>query len=162
MFSYALKLTKDQSDASDLYQETIYKAIKNIHQFREDTNLKAWLLTIMRNIFINAYRKKRRKQTLADGSNNSYLINSSNSTVLNLGEQRILFDDLKILVEHLNDNLKIPFIRAYQGYKYEEIAKELNIPIGSVKSRIFMARKALKQLVMKHYAVNSREELTAA
>jgi RNA polymerase sigma-70 factor (ECF subfamily) len=162
MFAFALKLTRNHSDASDLYQETVYRAIKNIHQFKESTNLKAWLMTIMRNIFINLYRKKRRKQTLLDGSVNHYLIDSTDSSVRNLGEMKVNFEDLSELVDRLSNNLKTPFIRAYQGYKYEEIAEELNIPIGTVKSRVFMARKILRASIMKHYAVRNREELTAA
>ena len=162
LLDFALRLTKDKTDAFDLYQETAYRALKNIHQFRPDTNLKAWLMTIMRNTFINAYRKKRRIKVYQDSSDNHYLIDSTKNTVYNQGELKINYDELIGLVDRLDDYLKVPFMMSFQGYKYEEIAQELNVPIGTIKSRIFMARRRIKEFIHYHYAIRRRDELNAA
>ena len=162
LIAFGLKLTKDHSEAVDLYQETAYRAIRNIHQFREGTNLRAWLMTIMRNIFINSFRKKRKQQTLMDGSLNQYLIDSSKHVVRNQGEEKVGLEELEGLIDRLGDHLKLPFLRAFEGYKYEEIAEEFNIPVGTVKSRVFMARKQIKKSIKRHYAIPTQEELSAA
>lgn len=151
LMGYAFSLTQNKSDASDLFQETAYRALKHLNQFQPNSNLRAWLMTIMRNIFINAYRKKRRRQVLQDGSDNSFLINSS-ETALNLGELRLHYEELIKIIENLEDYLRTPFMMVYKGYKYNEIADYLNIPIGTVKSRIFMARQRIKNLIAARYA----------
>ena len=159
---YALKLTKDRFDASDLYQETAYKATKNLYQFRDNTNLRAWLMTIMRNIFINDYRKKRKRQTLQDGSNNTYLINSGEGSVVNEGAYNLDFEELSMIVDRLENYLKIPFLLAFEGYQYDEIASELDVPLGTIKSRIFLARKKLKKFISYYYRVPNLEGSLAA
>ena len=119
-------------------------------------------MTIMRNLFINAYRKKRRRQTYQDGSANTYLIDSTGNTVANNGELKVNYEELFDLIERLDDPFRIPFLMAYRGYKYLEIAEELNIPLGTVKSRVFMARQQLQNMIKYHYAVHRQEELNAA
>lgn len=162
LLDFALRLTRDKVDASDLYQETAYRAIKNIHQFKPNTNLRAWLRTIMRNTFINAYRKSRRVKIYQDSSDNHYLIDSTKQTVKNNGELKMNYEELISLVDRIDDYLRIPFMMSYQGFKYEEIAEELDIPIGTVKSRIFMARRRIKNSIRLHYAIRNRDELYAA
>lgn len=162
LFAFGLNLTKDKNEALDLYQEMAYRAIRNVHHFRPDTNLRAWLMTIMRNVFINAYRKKRTRQTYQDGSLNQYLINSTSETVANLGESKLVYDELISIVHNLEDYLRIPFLLNYEGYKYQEIADELGIPVGTVKSRIFIARKRIKQAIKRNNKIRYDEELSAA
>lgn len=144
LYAFALNLTQDKEAANDLVQETAYKAYKYRKNYQPHTNLRAWLMTIMRNAFINDYRKRKRRQTLNDFTPNNYLLNSSNATVSNGGESSILNKEIQDQIEALDANLRIPFLMHTQGYKYEEIATELGLPLGTVKSRIFFARKRLQ------------------
>lgn len=141
---YAINLTKDPESAKDLIQETVLKALSNRDKFREGTNLSAWLFTIMRNIFINAYRKKSKRKTITDGTDNQYYINSVQTIVKNQAEQNFMMDDIKKAIGKLSDEFRIPFMLHYEGFKYLEISEELDLPLGTVKSRIFFARKQLK------------------
>lgn len=149
--SFAYNLTKNMEDAKDLYQETAFRAMSNRDKFRPGTNFKAWTLTIMKNIFINNYRKKAKKRTIFDSTDNNYYINSGSNAINNKAETNILMDELNNMVENLDDSLRIPFEMHYIGYKYQEIADKLDLPLGTVKSRIFFARKELKNKIGKRY-----------
>lgn len=151
LHGFAYKLTRNQDDSKDLYQETAYRALMNQDKFRPGTNLKAWLFTIMRNIFINNYRKKVKRNTILDSTDNDYYINSGSTAVLNDANSNILMDELKAMIESLDENIKTPFMMHYYGYKYQEIADQLDLPLGTVKSRIFFARKELKASIIKNY-----------
>lgn len=142
---YSISLTKNKSEAEDLLQETMYRAFKNQDKFKEGTNLKAWMFTIMRNIFINKYRKKSKRKTIVDTTENLYYINSSQATIRNRAESNFVMKDVVSAIQRLNDDYKIPFVMHFKGFKYQEIAEELTLPLGTVKSRIFFARKALKK-----------------
>ena len=142
--AYAYSLTRDYNNAHDLLQETYYRAIANKEKFSDGTNLKAWLLTIMRNIFINDYRRRVKHSTVLDKTDNLYLINSSQEFVSNEAEDTFVMQDLQAAIRTLSTEYSIPFIKHYQGYKYQEITEELRLPLGTVKSRIFFARKQLK------------------
>jgi RNA polymerase sigma-70 factor (ECF subfamily) len=148
--SFAYNLTKNSEDAADLYQETAFRALSNKDKFRPGTNFKAWSFTIMKNIFINNYRKKVKRNTIIDSTDNMYFINSG-SIVENDAEKNILMKELNRMIDSLEENLRIPFEKHYQGFKYQEIADELDLPLGTVKSRIFFARKALKQMISVQY-----------
>ena len=161
LLEFAYHLTKERTEASDLYQETAYRAIKNYRLFQPNSNLRAWLMTIMRNLFINAYRKKKRRQVFQDGSANNYLINSTSETVTNQGELKMNYEELISLVDRLEDGLRIPFMLAFEGYKYQDIADEMNIPLGTVKSRLFIARKRIQNAIKLHYAISSDERSAA-
>ncbi len=150
--SFAYNLTKNMEDAKDLYQETAFRAMSNRDKFRPGTNFKAWTLTIMKNIFINNYRKKAKKKTIFDSTDNNYYINSGSNAINNKAETNILMDELKTMIENLDDSLRVPFEMHYIGYKYQEIADKLDLPLGTVKSRIFFARKELKGNIQKRYA----------
>ena len=143
--SFAMNLTKDREDAMDLYQDTAFKALVNKDKFRAGTNFKAWLFTIMKNTFINNYRKKIRKNTLIDSTDNMYFINSSETIVKNQADSEILLEELNSLIDTLDENLKNTFRMHFKGYKYHEIAELEDIPLGTVKSRIFLARKEIKR-----------------
>ena len=150
---------KHCEDAKDLYQETAFRALSNRDKFQPGTNFKAWLITIMKNIFINNYRRKIKGGIVSDNSENQYFFNSVNNSVLNRAESDIMMKELNRMVESLDDSLKIPFLRYYHGFKYQEIADELHLPLGTVKSRIFFARKALKNMIGNHYQIY--EEIAA-
>jgi len=149
--SFAYNLTKNDEDAKDLYQETAFRAMTNREKFQPGTNLKAWLFTIMKNIFINNYRKKVKRNTIVDSTDNMYFINSGSVIISNEAGSNILMQELERMISELEDNIKIPFLKHYEGFKYQEIADELELPLGTVKSRIFFARKALKEKILNHY-----------
>ena len=151
LHAFAYNLTKNIEDAKDLYQETAYRAITNQEKFRAGTNLKAWLFTIMKNIFINNYRKKAKANTIMDSTDNLYYINSGSTTINNTAESNIMMKELIKMIEELDDSIKIPFLMHYQGFKYQEIADQLDLTLGTVKSRIFFARKELKGVIGKRY-----------
>jgi len=149
--SFAYNLTKNDEDAKDLYQETAFRAMTNREKFQPGTNLKAWLFTIMKNIFINNYRKKVKRNTIVDSTDNMYFINSGSVLISNEAGSNILMQELDRMIGELEDNIRIPFLKHYEGFKYQEIADELELPLGTVKSRIFFARKALKDKILNHY-----------
>ncbi|PSR11392.1 MAG: RNA polymerase subunit sigma [Bacteroidetes bacterium] len=149
--SFAYSLTKNGEDARDLYQETAFRALTNRDKFRPGTNFKAWLFTIMKNIFINNYRKKVKANTIMDTTENQYYINSGANAISNQAESSIMMKELTVMVDGLDDSIRIPFLMHYQGYKYQEIADYLDLPLGTVKSRIFFARKDLKLQIKKSY-----------
>ena len=149
--AFAYNLTKNQEEAKDLYQETAYRALTNREKFRPGTNIKAWLFTIMKNIFINNYRKKSKSNTIMDTTDNMYYINSGSNAVDNGAESGIFMKELEVLIENLDDSVRIPFMMHYQGFKYQEIAEYLDLPLGTVKSRIFFARKELKDNIARLY-----------
>lgn len=150
--AFAYSLTKNQEDARDLFQETAYRALTNRDKFSPGTNFKAWAFTIMKNIFINNYRKKVKANTIMDSTDNQYYINSGNNATSNAAEGSMLMDELNAMIERLDDSIRIPFLMHYQGFKYQEIADELGLPLGTVKSRIFFARKELKEMIGAHYS----------
>jgi RNA polymerase sigma-70 factor (ECF subfamily) len=149
--SFAYNLTKNQEDAKDLYQETAFRAMTNREKFRPGTNFKAWTFTIMKNIFINNYRKKVKRNTIIDTTDNQFFLNSGNNVVANDAGRNILMQELKKMISELDESIKTPFMLHYTGYKYQEIAENLDLPLGTVKSKIFFARKALKEKIKNHY-----------
>jgi RNA polymerase sigma factor (sigma-70 family) len=141
---FALKLTKDMEDANDLLQETIVKAYTNREKFAEGTNLKAWMYTIMKNTFITNYQRMMRRNTFIDTTENLHFINSTDSQITNKAMNNFAMNDIQRAIDKLQDTYKVPFMMHFRGFKYHEIAEKLNIPIGTVKNRIHIARKELK------------------
>lgn len=148
---FALRLTRDMEDANDLLQETILKAFSNREKYTDGTNLKAWMYTIMKNTFITNYQRMVRKNTFIDSTDNLHYINSSSSTIENSAYGKFAMKDINQAIEKLDDAYKVPFLMHFRGFKYHEIADKLNIPIGTVKNRIHIARKELKYK-LKNYA----------
>lgn len=140
---FGLSLTKNEDDTNDLLQETLLKAFTYKEKFEENTNLKAWLFTIMKNIFINNYRRTSKVKTILDHSPNTYYINLPQNARSVEPDSKFSFNEILKTVNKLDDDYKIPFNMYFEGYKYKEIADDLNLPIGTVKSRIFLARKHL-------------------
>ncbi len=151
LHSFAYNLTKNSEDAKDLYQETSFRALSNREKFQPGTNFKAWMFTIMKNIFINNYRKKVKANTILDTTDNQYYLNSGRHSTSNAAEGDIMLKELNALVSALDDSIRIPFLMHFEGFKYQEIADELLLPLGTVKSRIFFARKELKEKIMSNY-----------
>lgn len=147
---FALKLTRDMDDAEDLIQETMFRAFSNEDKFENGTKLKAWLYTIMKNIFINNYRKKVKRNTIIDTSDNQYFLDSVSHTTSNDAEMAFVNKDIQNAILSLSNEFRVPFMMHYKGYKYHEIAEKLNLPLGTVKSRIFFARKALKDQLAQY------------
>ena len=147
---FAINLTKDHESAKDLFQETLYRALSNKDKYNVGTNIKAWLYTIMRNIFINDYRKKAKQSVVLDNSPNDFLIDQTRTKVLNDGVTNLNLREVKQLIYDLPELFRTPFNLYFEGYKYNEIAEELNEPLGTIKSRIHFARKILKQTIQRY------------
>lgn len=142
---YAYQLTRNTEDTNDLLQETMLKALLYQSKFERGTNLKGWLYTIMKNTFINNYRKNTRRNTFIDQTDNDYYLESVSPRVGNQGEQAFIRKDVENAVSALPLNLQKPFTMNLKGFKYHEISEILHIPIGTVKTRIFVARRILRQ-----------------
>jgi RNA polymerase sigma-70 factor (ECF subfamily) len=144
---FALNLTSNDEDARDLLQETLLKAISNRHRFADKTNLKAWLYTIMKNIFINNYRRAVKSNTIMDSTKDLYFLNLPQQSASIAPESKYSEREILQKIEQLQDEYKIPFTMYFDGYKYKEIADYLGLPIGTVKSRIFLARRQLMTML---------------
>jgi RNA polymerase sigma factor (sigma-70 family) len=149
--NFALSLTMNGDDAKDLLQDTLLKALKYRDKFVDQTNLKAWLYTIMKNTFINNYRRKVKANTIIDGTKDLYYVNIPQNSGHVSPESSYNSSEIEKVVEELEDEYRIPFMMHFNGFKYKEIADELSLPIGTVKSRIFLARKKLME-VLKDFA----------
>jgi len=144
---FAVNLTRDTEAANDLFQDTLYKALANQEKYHVGTNIKAWLFTIMRNIFINNYRRKAKQKTIFDNTPEDYLINQQQVTVKNNAESEIKVKEINKAIQELPEIFKTPFLLYFDGYKYNEIAEALSEPLGTIKSRIHFARKLLKEQI---------------
>ena len=143
---YALHFTHDTDDANDLVQDTMVKAITYYTKFKEGTNIKGWLYVIMKNTFINNYRKFVRMSSFVVKADEISSANLMYSATRNEAEPKFVIDDLQKALKKLPDTYLVPFTMYFEGYRYFEIAENLAIPIGTVKTRIHVAR----QLIKKH------------
>jgi len=152
--SFAMSFTRNVEDARDLTQETMLKAITYRTYYAPQTNFKAWVFTIMRNIFINQYRRKVKSGTIFDNSEDLHLlVNNSDSSYST--SNSIVASELDDKIGRLEYEYKEPFMMHFNGFKYKEIAAKLGIPIGTVKSRIFIARQKLMSLLPDYnYSMN--------
>jgi len=147
---FAINLTRDTEAANDLYQETVYKALANQEKYSVGTNIKAWLFTIMRNIFINNYRRKAKQKTIFDSTPNEFLINQKQASTSNGAESTLRIKEINRAIQQLPEIFKTPFLLYFDGYKYNEIADALHEPLGTIKSRIHFARKLLKEQISRY------------
>jgi RNA polymerase sigma-70 factor (ECF subfamily) len=156
LYSAALRMTRNPSDAEDLVQETYLKAYRAFGSFKEGTNLKAWLYRILTNTFINSYRarKRRPEQTDIDDVEDLYLYRRLGgleaASVGRSAEEEVLEhfteSDVKDAVEALPEQFRLAVLLAdVEGFSYKEIADILDIPIGTVMSRLHRGRKALQK-----------------
>lgn len=153
---HALHFTHDADDANDLVQDTILKAITYYNKFREGTNLKGWLYTIMKNTFINNYRRFVKINSFVSTAEEISSAQLSFSSTVNGGEPKFVMEDIKKALSRLQEEYYVPFTMHFEGFKYHEIADYLAIPIGTVKTRIHVARKLLKKQ-LKAYDYTLRE-----
>lgn len=156
LFAFAMKLTKNREDAKDLYQETAFRAFNHKDRYTMGTNFKAWVTTIMRNTFINNYRKKKTRNKV-EAPIEDLLYAIENKAVNGTAESNILTTELTRIIDELKDGYKIPFTMFLRGYQYNEIAEHMDLPMGTVKSRIFFARKQLKATITDLYGENFRQ-----
>ena len=145
LYVYALSLTMNKDDAKDLLQDTFLKAYSNKEKLKEDSNIKAWAYTIMRNTFINNYRRSRVSNTVIDYSSNLYMLNNSNTDKSTCSETKYNTSEIIKEIDKLGQDQKSLFQQHLDGYKYKELAKEHNLPLGTVKSKIFLTRKKLAE-----------------
>jgi len=147
---FAMSLTSDRDSALDLVQDTYLKAITYKDKFVDYTNLKAWVFTIMKNTFINSYRRNIKENTLIDGTRDLYYVNMPHDKGYISPESNYAEGEIEAAINSLSDEFRIPFRMHIEGYKYKEIADKLNLKIGTVKSRIFFTRQKL-MLLLKDY-----------
>lgn len=147
---FAVTLTKDQETAKDLLQETMYRALANQEKYSVGTNIKAWLFTIMRNIFINNYRRKAKQNTIFDNSSNDFLLDYQQSSIVNAAESNLRIKEIQAAIHGLPHIFRHPFMLYFDGFKYHEIADMLHEPLGTIKSRIHFARRLLKAQISKY------------
>ncbi len=147
---FAFTLTRDNEAAKDLVQETLFRALANKEKYHIGTNIKAWMYTIMRNIFINNYRRKSKQQTIFDNSTNDFLLDTNQGAVSNEAIAKLNMKEVEEAIHQLPEIFRNPFLLYFDGYKYHEIADMLHEPLGTIKSRIHFARKLLKSQIERH------------
>ena len=142
---YTRRFTNDKEESEDLLQDTILKALANKDKFIPNSNYKAWLYTIMKNTFINKYRKKSRLNTYTDNTEDQYYLNVADKNFTGSPEKMLEYDEIKSILHDLKDIYLEPFSMYFKGYKYQEIAEKMDLPIGTIKTRIFHARQLMKE-----------------
>lgn len=147
---FAFTLTRDNEVAKDLFQETMYRALNNQDKYNFGTNIKAWLYTIMRNVFINDYRKKARQNTILDSTPNEFFLDYNQTTARNDAESTLEMKAVNEAIHQLPDIFRKPFMLYFEGFKYHEIAEMVKEPLGTIKSRIHFARKLLKSQIQRY------------
>ena len=143
---YAYLLTTDNNKADDLVQETFYKALKYRNRFQSNSNLKAWLFTIMKNTFINDYRRQGRINSVIDADAHEFVVNNRKSD--DNPERNFRLKEVNTMINSLVPAYKVPFLMYENGYKYQEISNELGLCLGTVKSRIHFSRKKLVKMLL--------------
>jgi RNA polymerase sigma-70 factor (ECF subfamily) len=145
LLHFAYKLTADREEANDLLQETSLKALDNEEKYVAETNFKGWIYTIMRNIFINNYRKTLRDQTYVDNTDNQFFLNLGVDIEDDSMQGSYDLKEMRRIVNALPKEYRVPFAMYVSGFKYREIADKLNLPLGTVKSRIYFTRQRLQE-----------------
>jgi RNA polymerase sigma-70 factor (ECF subfamily) len=143
LMRFAYSLTTNIDNAQDLVQDTFLNAIKYRDKFAPDTNFKAWTFTILKNIFINKYRREQFHNAYNNQTIDGLFLNSAQTIDSISPDSVFIAKELERAIETLEDNFRLPFKMQHEGYKYKEIAETLDLNIGTVKSRIFFARKKL-------------------
>ena len=151
LLNFAYMLTSNRDDAYDLLQDTTIKVIESEDKYVDNVNFKGWVFTIMRNIFINNYRKMSRQATVVDTTEDLYHLNLPQESGFETPEGSFAAKEISDAINSFDDDYRIPFSMHVQGYKYNEIAEKMNLPLGTVKSRIFFARQRLQEM-LKDYA----------
>lgn len=147
LLNFAYQLTTSRETAQDLVQDTTLKVLDNESKYVDNVNFKGWVFTIMRNIFINNYRKGVRSATVIDQTEDLYHLNLPQESGLDTPEGSIAAGEISAAINSFSDDYRIPFSMHVAGYKYNEIAEHMNLPLGTVKSRIFFARQRLQKML---------------
>ncbi len=147
LLNFAYLLTSNRDEAYDLLQDTTLKALDNEDKYVENVNFKGWVFTIMRNIFINNYRKTNRTSTVVDHTADLYHLNLQKESSFESPEGSVAAKEIKAAIESFSSEYRIPFTMHIAGYKYNEIAERMHLPLGTVKSRIFFARQRLQKML---------------
>ena len=150
LLNFAYILTSNRDEAYDLLQDTTLKALDNEDKYVDNVNFKGWVFTIMRNISINNYRKVVRSATVIDQTEDLYHLNLPQDSGFETPEGSFAAKEITAAINAFSDDYRIPFTMHVAGYKYNEIAEKMNLPLGTVKSRIFFARQRLQQ-TLKDY-----------
>ena len=145
LLNFAYMLTSNRDDAYDLLQDTTLKALDNREKYVDNTNFKGWVFTIMRNIFINNYRRIARSATVIDQTEDCYHLNLSQDSGLESPDGSYTAAEITAAINEFPEKYRVPFSMHVAGYKYNEIAEEMNLPLGTIKSRIFFARQELQK-----------------
>ena len=145
LLSFAIILTSNRDDAYDLLQDTVLKALDNKDKYMDNTNFKGWVFTIMRNIFINNYRRAARAQTVVDTTDDLYHLNLPQDSGIASPEHSYAVTEINEAINGFSDDYRIPCSMHLAGYRYAEIAKHMNLPVGTIKSRIYYARQRLRR-----------------
>ncbi|RZK19500.1 MAG: sigma-70 family RNA polymerase sigma factor [Pedobacter sp.] len=145
LMSHALKFTRDEDDAKDLLQETLIKGLRFANSFDKGTNLRGWLYVIMKNTYINDFKRATKRKAVVTVEDEITSGQLAISATKNTGESTFAMEDINKALASIKDEYSIPFKKYFEGYKYDEIAAELNLPIGTVKTHIHQARQGLKK-----------------
>lgn len=155
LYVNAMRLARNKHNAQDLMQETIMRAFASHHKFIMGTNFKAWIHTIMQNCFVNDYRKRKNRGRFKTLMENNFS-GVAEQPVSNLGNTIVMMKELRTILDSICEANRVPFELHFNGFGYQEIADQLNIPLGTVKSRIFLARKKLKHIIHGHYGEHAQ------
>ncbi|MBR4070569.1 MAG: RNA polymerase sigma factor [Bacteroidaceae bacterium] len=150
LLNFAYMLTSDREEAHDLLQDTTLKALDNEDKYIDNVNFKGWVFTIMRNIFINNYRRVVRNQTIVDQTEDLYHLNLPQESGFDTPDGSYTVKEIMKAINSFSDEYRIPFSMHIEGFKYHEIADKMDLPLGTVKSRIFFARQRL-QIILRDY-----------
>ena len=156
LLNFAYMLTANREEAKDLLQDTTLKALDNEDKYIDNVNFKGWVFTIMRNIFINNYRRVVRNQTIIDQTEDLYHLNLPQDSGFASPEGSFTVKEITTAINSFSEEYRIPFSMHVAGYKYHEIAEKMDLPLGTVKSRIFFARQRLQEM-LKDYKYSIAE-----
>lgn len=150
LFGFAMRLTRNKENAKDLMQETLMRCFDKRDRFKMGTNFKSWATTVMYNSFINHYRKRKtRNKVIKPIEDFNYMV--ENKSTDGNAYSLIMMKELNSMVGNLSKDYEVPFNMLIEGFQYDEIAERLDVPMGTVKSRIFYARKKLKGMCKNRY-----------
>ena len=150
LLNFAIVLTSNKDDAYDLLQDTTLKALDNEEKYTDNTNFKGWVFTIMRNIFINKYRRMMRAATIIDTSDDLYQLNLPQNSGFDSPESSFAVNEIMGAIQAFPTEYRVPFSMHLAGFRYSEIAEKMHLPLGTIKSRIFYARQNLRS-TLKDY-----------
>jgi len=158
LLNFAYTLTLNRDDAEDLCQDTSLKALDNEDKFVDGTNFKAWIFTVMRNVFINNYRRSARAAVVVDTSEDLYQINVPVEGAESNPDDFFSVKEISAVVNGFDDDYRIPIMMHLAGYRYADLAQRIGVPVGTIKSRIFYARKKLQLLLSDFEYAREREK----